>query len=673
MKNVIDKLLCPTYLKRFLFFCFADVIIFSSSLALSFFLRFEFHLKSDDSALLLSAVPLFVLVKLSAFSLFRMYAVTWRFFGIRDLWNVMSALLVSESVLMALILVPMPAYIRYVTFFEISGFPRSVFFIDAALSFLMTGGLRASKRLYLEVLRSAGPGTPGKRTIIVGAGRTGEMILRDLIKQGFSGFYPVAFLDDNDLKIGASVHGVKVFGPIRDLPLAVQKFKAEAVIIAIPRLDHKALRRIYNAVKAADVKTIKIVPRIYDFHKPSVNLKNLEDIRIEDLIGRNVVTIDYEEVGRFIADRTVLITGAGGSIGSEIAMQVCSFNPRHVILFDIDETELHTLELRMKRTYPQLQFPGSGASRLARVHPAGLVTCVIGDVRDRGTLDSLFSAGRPEIVFHAAAYKHVPIMESNCGEAVKVNMFGAYNLAHASARHGVEKFIMISTDKAVRPTSVMGATKRMAEYICKAHNDAQGTRFISVRFGNVLGSRGSVLPLFMEQLKHGGPLTITHRDMQRYFMTIPEAVSLVLQASVIGTGGCVMVLDMGTPVKIVDLAEELIRIQGLEPYKDVDLTFVGMRPGEKLFEEILTAEEGTAASRHEKIFIAKDSVRYSHEDIEGILGEFSDALKTPGDGNDQVRTLLRKYVKHFHAGGDCPGFTPGKTDQDPGSNGQKSE
>jgi FlaA1/EpsC-like NDP-sugar epimerase len=653
MRSFVDKILHPTSLKRVLFFTFWDVVIIVTSLYLSFFLRFEFAIPDEYAIRLFYSIPLFLIVKLIAFGLFRMYSVVWRFVGIRDLWNIMSALLVSEAVLMALILVPLPSYRPFVTVFAISGFPRSIFFVDGMLSFLMLSGLLLSKRIYLEVLRRNNQVKPGRKTIILGAGNTGEMVLRDIIKQGFSEFYPVAFLDDDSVKSGTYLHGVKVYGAIQDLPSAVSKFHAEAVIIAIPRLDHKALRRIYAAVKASNIQTIKIVPRIYDFHKPNINLKNLEEIRIEDLIGRDVVTIEYEEIERFIADRVVLVTGAGGSIGSEIAMQVCAFNPRHVILFDADETELHNLELRMKRTYPHFLFHDRGAFLFTKFHTADgtcLVSCVVGDVRDRDLVEASFASLRPEVVFHAAAYKHVPIMESNGNEAVKVNMFGTYNLARAAVQYGVDRFIMISTDKAVRPTSVMGATKRMAEYICKAHNDPQCTRFIAVRFGNVLGSRGSVLPLFLEQLRHGGPLTVTHKDMLRYFMTIPEAVSLVLQASVIGSGGYVMVLDMGKPVRIVHLAEELIRLHGLEPYKDVDLAFVGMRPGEKLFEEVLTAEEGTTASRHEKIFVAKDATRYSKEQIETILEEFKTVVRdSPRDGNDNLRALLRKYVKHFQA------------------------
>ncbi len=335
----------------------------------------------------------------------------------------------------------------------------------------------------------------------------------------------------------------------------------------------------------------------------------------------------------------MLVTGAGGSIGSEIVRQVCAFRPRKIILFDIDETELHNLALTLNRLFPTLQ---------EAIH------FITGDVRDALRLQEVFAELRPEIVFHAAAYKHVPMMEYNPKEAVKVNIFGTWNLVRTAVQYGVLKFVMISTDKAVRPTSVMGATKRMAEYLCRAC-DGLGdgpTHFVSVRFGNVLGSRGSVLPLFLDQLKHGQSLTVTHRDMKRYFMTIPEAVTLVLQASVIGRGGEVLVLDMGEPAKIMDLAERLIRIHGLEPYRDIDIKVTGLRPGEKLFEEILTAEEGTEASRHEKIFVARNEEKYSLEEIEKILGEFRDAVETPGLYDDGgVRKLLRSYVKHYEEHG----------------------
>jgi FlaA1/EpsC-like NDP-sugar epimerase len=368
-------------------------------------------------------------------------------------------------------------------------------------------------------------------------------------------------------------------------------------------------------------------------------------------VGRQSISVDCGGISDFVRGKSVLVTGAGGSIGSEIVTQVCSCEPERVILFDIDETELHNLSLKLRRLFPQLLLGKN-------------VIYVTGDVRDEARLHEVFSAWKPQIVFHAAAYKHVPMMEYNPKEAVKVNMFGTFALAGAAKNHGVEKFIMISTDKAVRPTSVMGATKRMAEFICGAFNngangngdlshqeqtpDSQSTRFISVRFGNVLGSRGSVVPLFLEQLRYGGPITVTHEDVKRYFMTIPEAVTLVLQASVLGKGGEVFVLDMGDPVKIIDIAKELIRIHGMEPYKDIDIQITKLRPGEKLFEEILTAEEGTEASCHEKIFVARSIVKYALDQMPGILKEFSSAIADPSPASEErTKSLLKKYVKYY--------------------------
>ena len=633
MKKYFGTLLYPTHFNRFIFFFFFDIFIIISSLYLAFNLRFEFALAHEYKRMIIYALPLFLIVKLIVFAGFRMYKITWRYVGINDLCNIVGAIITAESILMVLILLSFPWFFQSLQSSYFSGFPRSIFLIDGVISLLFASGIRISKRLYLEVIRKKRYGSRGKRTIIIGAGNTGEMIIRDIARQGFSGFYPIGLLDDDIRKVGTYVHGVKVLNTTDKLKDIILKNRAEAVIIAIPSLNYKTLRSIYGSARDIDIETIKIVPRIYDFQKPDINMKNLEDISIEDLIGRQTVDVDYKEIEAFIRNRVILITGAGGSIGSEIAIQACAFHPERVILFDIDETELHNISLRLKRIYPHLW------DRLS---------FITGDIRDKDRIEEVFREIHPYIVFHAAAYKHVPMMEYNPKEAVKVNIFGTHCIAETSNRYNVKKFIMISTDKAVMPTSIMGATKRIAEYICKAFNGTGDTEFISVRFGNVLGSRGSVLPLFLEQLRHGGPLTVTHRDMQRFFMTIPEAVSLVLQASAIGKGGEVMVLDMGDPVKIVSLAEELIMIHGLKPYKDIDIEFIGLRPGEKLFEEILTAEEGTIASKHKKLFIAKGNDKYSKDEIEQILKELETVIKESSViEKNKIRDFLKKYVKHF--------------------------
>lgn len=635
MHNFLARLSSPTRFKRFILFFCADILIITFSLYLSVLLRFDFSLGNEYLSLIFKALPLFIIVKLAAFAGFRMYRITWKYVGINDLCNIVSALIVANSVLMILILLPLPPFLQVISLLQPKGFPRSIFLIDGIVSLFLIAGFRISKRLFLEIILKRRYGRQGKKTIIVGAGNTGEMILRDMVRQGFADFYPVALLDDNPIKVGAYIHGIKVFSTTDDLKKAIIAYSAEAVIIAIPSLNHNVLMNIYSLAKENKIGTVKIVPRIYDFHKPDINLKSLEDIHIEDLIGRQAVEVNYDEIEIFLKNTCVLITGAGGSVGSEIAMQVCAFQPQKVILFDIDETDLHNMHLKLTRVFPHLKEK---------------LFFITGDIRDEGRIEEVFKTFRPQLVFHSAAYKHVPMMEYNPKEAVKVNMLGTYLLARSSVKYGIKKFIMISTDKAVMPTSVMGATKRMAEYICKAFNGSSGnTEFISVRFGNVLGSRGSVFPLFLEQLKYGGPLTVTHRDMRRYFMTVPEAVSLVLQASVIGKAGDVLVLDMGEPVKIVELAEELIRIHGMEPYKDVNIEFIGLRPGEKLFEEILTAEEGTVASKHERIFMAKNSEKYSMEAIENILKEFDAVIKESLAVDDgRIRDLLKKYVRHFN-------------------------
>ena len=629
-----ENLFQPNQFKRTLFFLLCDFCIITASLYFSFLVRFEFSVPASYQTMFLKALPVFLLLKLALFASFGLYKFTWRYVDVNDLSRIYISSAIAASVLMILILIPFEPKFADLPLPFIRGFPRSIFFIDALLSSLLLAGLRISKRLYLEKIALKSRSKRGINTIIVGAGSTGEMILRDVYQRGYADFYPVGLLDDDSAKVGGYIRGIKVLGPIANLKQAIIKRKAEALIIAIPSLNHKTLKSIYGIAKDCGLHTIKIVPRIYDFQRPEVNLKNLEEISIEDLIGRQTVEIDKEIISEFIGGKKVIVTGAGGSIGSELVMQVCSFEPAEIILFDIDETELHNLALRIKRSHPDIEER---------------CRFIAGDVRDRARVDEVFDAFRPEIVFHAAAYKHVPMMESNPKEAVKVNIFGTYALAETASRYGCSKFILISTDKAIRPTSIMGATKRVAEHICSALNASTGkTEYISVRFGNVLGSRGSVLPLFLDQLRHGGPITVTHPEMRRYFMTIPEAVSLVLQASIIGKGGDVMVLDMGEPVLITTLAEELIRLHGLKLHVDIDIIYTGLRPGEKLFEEILTAEEGTVATRHEKVFIARGKDNFGMDKIEIMLQDLRNlAGKTPFEDHAAVRQLLGKYVKYY--------------------------
>lgn len=640
---MLASLTRPSTLKRTICFLLLDAAAVVASVYLSFLVYFEANSHVDYYRLVMDLLPYFVIVKLCVFLIFRVYKITWRYFGIIDLFNMIMALAASSFILLALSFFSPPQSYQALSrlLSPLLGFPKSVIFMDFTVSLVLISLSRISKRFYREVIWEKRRTWKGKRTVVLGAGNTGEMIVRDMARLGFSAFYPVGFLDDDGTKLGVYIRGVRVLGKLERLEEVIGSYDIEAVIIAIPRLHRRVLSELYGAAKKLKVDTIKIVPRIYDFGDLRVDLKKLEDISLEDLVGRQSVHVDYGEISKFLTGKTVLVTGAGGSIGSEIVSQVAVFKPERLVLFEIDETELHNLDHSLKRRFPDLTTT---------------VAFITGDIRDSVRVQEIFQEYRPQIVFHAAAYKHVPMMEHNPGEAVKANIFGTYTVAKASVKAGVEKFIMISSDKAVRPTSVMGATKRLAEYVCSAFNGegagnglGSRTKFISVRFGNVLGSRGSVLPLFLEQLKAGGPITITHRDMKRYFMTIPEAVSLVLQASVIGNGGDVLVLDMGEPVNITDMAEELVRMHGLEPGRDIGIEYVGLRPGEKLFEEILTAEEGTDASIHEKIYIAKNGQRYDMAAIEEIMSEFTSILRVPCAGSgDEVKDILRKHVKYYN-------------------------
>ncbi|OGZ73001.1 MAG: hypothetical protein A3A98_03055, partial [Candidatus Staskawiczbacteria bacterium RIFCSPLOWO2_01_FULL_40_39] len=441
-----------------------------------------------------------------------------------------------------------------------------------------------------------------ERTLIVGAGDAGEQILRNMLSSAKNNYYPVGFVDDSNIKQGVKIHGLKVLGKISDLPRIIVNSEIRQLIIALPSASNKVIKQAVELGRSAGLKKIKIAPPMNEIIRGEVSLKNLKDVGVEDLLGRDPVGLDKKQIENFIKDNVVLITGAAGSIGSELTRQVAKFRPSKLVLLDQDETGIFAIAKEMQDKFPMLQMPS-----------------LIADIRDKEKMDAVFKEFHPQIVFHAAAYKHVPLMELQPDEAVKNNVFGTEILADISAEHGVEKFIFISTDKAVNPTSVMGATKRAGEMICQEHNQAGGAKFISVRFGNVLNSRGSVIPIFREQIRKGGPVEVTDPEMKRYFMLTSEACLLVMQAGAMGQGGEVFVLDMGKPVKILDLAREMIKLSGFEPDKDIAIVFVGIRPGEKLFEEILTAEEGTVVTENQKIFMAKLS--------QINVGEFAEKLE----------------------------------------------
>lgn len=575
------KLRIPkTAFTRGLFFLVSDVVLFTAAFYLAFWLRFEGSIPEAERQTMWLYFCALLPLKIAWNAYFRLYNLTWALVGVPELLRVLKASLMGSLCLAAVVLL-----FQYHT--NLPLIPRSVMLLDWLLSFLFIAALRVSKRLFLYDLRS--PRSEGKRrVIIIGAGVAGEALVREIRRAVNGRYFPVGFIDDDPAKRGTYIQGVQVLGNRCDLPEIVERFQVEEAIIAIPSAPAKEIRDIVNRLRLCHLRRIKIVPSINEFLEGNITLSNLRDIQLEDLLGREQVSIDMEQIASYLRDKRVLITGAAGSIGVELANQVARFSPSHLILFDVDETGIFYLENNIQERFQSLSF-----------------TCLVGDVRDENKVLRIMKQFQPQVVFHAAAYKHVPLMEVHPDEAIKVNVLGTIILARASCKYGVEKFVLISTDKAVNPTSVMGATKRVAEIIVCDLNHRSTTQFIAVRFGNVLGSRGSVVPLFQEQIRKGGPLTVTHPEMRRYFMTAQEAVLLVLQAGAIGQGGEVFVLDMGEPIRIVDLARELIRISGYEPDKDIPIVFTGIRPGEKLFEEVLTAEEGTEPTSHPKIFRAR--------------------------------------------------------------------
>ena len=521
----------------------------------------------------------FVPVKIAIFWILRLYHISFRYTSIDEINNVLKASFISTAFLSLIIIVS-----RELSF--IDGFPRSIVFIDFMLTSIISSNIRFVFRLiYFPVLKEG----RRDRVLIIGAGVAGEKLVRELKTSPLSIHTPVALVDDDPNKRGSIIHGIRVIGNRTDIPKIVKNLKVDTITISIPSASSAQLREIMKYVRESRVKDVKIMPGLFHVLRGNVTLGEIRDLAVEDILGREPVEIELESVASYLVDKRILVTGAGGSIGSELCRLIASFSPSCLIMVDIGDTELFYIDQEIKERFPQMSS-----------------VSIIADVKDRMGMKDIFLDYSPQVVFHAAAYKHVPLMETNSREAVLNNIEGTRVPAILSIESGAEKFIFISTDKAINPTSVMGVTKRVAENMIRGLNGKE-TKFISVRFGNVLESRGSVVPIFKEQIRKGGPVTVTHPDMMRYFMSITEAVFLVLQAGAMGKGGEVFVLDMGNLIRILDLAHDMIRFYGLEPDKDIPIMFTGLRPGEKLFEEILTSEEGTTVTKHKKILVAKDT------------------------------------------------------------------
>jgi len=567
------KLFRKTTATRTAFFLVADILLTIIAVWLSFLMRFDGNIPERYFSLIWQMAGFALLFIIPLFYYHKLYSFSWSYVSATELLSLLKATTISFALLAATAL-----------FFV---FPRSTIFISYLLVFMLLGGLRFSKRIYF-IFAKEGNIFLKDRTLIVGAGDAAEQIARSILSSKDSPFYLIGFVDDNPIKQGVLIHGVKVLGEIQKIPEIVKRENIKQLIVAVPSAGDKVIKNAVELGRKGGLLKIKIAPAMEEIINGEVSLKNLKDVGVEDLLGRKEVKIETKEIENFVKDKVVLVTGAAGSIGSELCRQIARFKPSLMLLLDQDETGIFYISQELKRKFPELRTES-----------------LVADINDKDRMVFTFNKFCPKIIFHAAAYKHVPLMEQQPDEAVKNNIFGTKNLAEISVENGVEKFVLISTDKAVNPTSVMGATKRVCELICQAMNRRNKTKFISVRFGNVLNSRGSVIPTFREQIKRGGPVEVTDPEMKRYFMLTSEACLLVMQAGAMGNGGEVFVLDMGNPVKILDLAREMIKLSGFVPDRDIAIVFTGIRPGEKLFEEILTAQEGTVSSEKEKIFIAK--------------------------------------------------------------------
>ena len=592
-----------------------DVLIVMISLSLAFLLRFDGAIPGRILPTLWRALALSVSLKIPVFLVFRIYRFSLRYVGLAELYETGLAVSTASAVLAAgfFLLRHAPVW---------GAIPRSVLGIDFAFTLIGIVLARLSPRLIGQIRRGK---KGGRRAIVVGAGEAGAQLVRAIGEE--DGPYRIlGFVDDDPRKKGTVVWGVRVLGPRSRLPRLISSLRVETVLIAMPSASAALLKETVELARQGGASDIKILPYLSELYSGRVGPGELREVRPEDLLKRDPVRIESAAIESFLKGRTVLVTGAAGSIGSELCRQTLRFGAGRLVALDFNETGLFDLRAELDWRFPN-----------------GNVEIVVADVRDRKRIAAVLSETAPDIVYHAAAYKHVPLMEEFPTEAVRTNVFGTENVLEEARRAGSSTFVLISTDKAVNPTSVMGATKRLAEMVVRSKGEGDGMRCLAVRFGNVLGSRGSVLQTFRDQIESRRPVTITDPGMRRYFMLTSEAVQLVLQAGVIGRGGEVFVLDMGEPVRIVELAEEMIRFYGLEPGRDVPIVYTGIRPGEKLFEELLTAEEGTDATPHERLFVAR--MEEPGGDWEQKLKELREAALSGED--EGVIRLLRALVPRY--------------------------
>ena len=594
----------------------ADVLALCLASFLGLFVRFDLNISKippEYARAALEFLPYYILASLVIFFLARMYSTMWSVAGVREALHVVAACGLASLVQIAgMVLLQLSV-------------PRSFFLVSFAALCAEELGIRLSYRVVISLFGNHSR-KAAKRIMIVGAGTSGSVILKEMTTSSLVNGCVVCFVDDDKNKAGKFLNGVPVAGNRNDIPRLAEEYKIDEIYIAIPSASAKERKAIIEICRETGCQ-VKILPGIYQLINGEVSIAKLRNVEIEDLLGRDPIRVNLDEIMGYVSGKVVLVTGGGGSIGSELCRQVASHNPKQLIIFDIYENNAYDIQLELKEKYPDLDL-----------------VVLIGSVRNTHRIETVFEKYRPDIVYHAAAHKHVPLMEDSPNEAIKNNVFGTYKTAKAADKYGTKRFVLISTDKAVNPTNIMGASKRMCEMVVQMMNARSKTDFVAVRFGNVLGSNGSVIPLFKKQIEQGGPVTVTHPDIIRYFMTIPEAVSLVLQAGAYAKGGEIFVLDMGEPMKILDLAKNLIRLSGYTPDVDIPIVFTGLRPGEKLYEELLMNEEGMQDTPNKLIHIGKP-IEFDMERFEGQLEELDPIANQDGD---RIREAVMKIVTTYH-------------------------
>ena len=591
-----------------------DLLSVPLTWVLAYWLRLETFSPLFVSGMLKSLLVI-VPIQLSAFILFGLYRGIWRFASLPDLQRIIKAVLAGTAVSLLLLFL----------FTRLEGIPRSV---PVIYLLLLTSVLSGSRLLYRWIKDHQLVLSSGQRVLIVGAGKAGEMLARDLLRSAAQAYQLVAFVDDNSRRVGREIHGISIAGTCREIPRLVEERDIDIIMLAIPSAKPQQFRQIIEYCDQSGVP-YRTVPQLNDLMTGNVRINELREVSIDDLLGREPVSLDWPEISRHLSHKCILISGGGGSIGSELCRQVSQLEAQRLVIIDNSELNLYTIEMELQHSFPEL-----------------ILNCHLGDVTDQPFVEEIFQHYRPHVVFHAAAYKHVPMLEPQLRQALRNNVLGTRILAQTADKTGCASFVLVSTDKAVNPANVMGASKRAAEIFCQNLNTHSNTRFITVRFGNVLGSAGSVIPLFRKQIESGGPVTVTDPRMERYFMTIPEACQLIMQTVVLGKGGEIFVLDMGEPVKIDYLAEQMIRLSGRTPGEDIQIEYIGLRPGEKLFEELFHEKEQLEKTAHDKVFLARHrKVDWSW--LNATLDQMNQACEAMD--RTQLESLLDQLVpEHRH-------------------------